>query len=132
MRQVEIVGIDAGGTFTDTFIIDSDGIFVSGKASSTPKQLADGHLNSLEEAMKNGGIVPEGFFPNIDVMGFGTTAIINTILTRSGIKTGAIVDKGFEKIPFIGRGNQSIRRRYSTARSIGSALHQCSGKTSLW
>ncbi|MFH0727087.1 MAG: hydantoinase/oxoprolinase family protein [Pseudomonadota bacterium] len=99
---------DAGGTFTDTFIIDSEGMFISGKASSTPKQLADGHLNSLEEAMKSMALSPEEFFPNIDVTGFGTTAIINTILTRSGIRTGAIVNRGFEKIPFIGRGQQTM------------------------
>jgi N-methylhydantoinase A len=114
---------DAGGTFTDTFIIDSDGVFVSGKASSTPKQLADGHLNSLEEAMKTMALSSEEFFPNIDVTGFGTTAIINTILTRSGIKTGAIVNKGFEKIPFIGRGQQTMTE-YSWEDVLHSATHR--------
>jgi len=114
---------DAGGTFTDTFISDSEGNFVSGKATSTPKQLADGHLHSLEEAMKTMQASPEEFFPNIDVTGFGTTAIINTILTRSGIKTGAIVNKGFEKIPFIGRGQQTMTE-YSWEDILHSITHR--------
>ena len=37
VRQARILGIDAGGTMTDTFIIDEDGQFVVGKAQTTPE-----------------------------------------------------------------------------------------------
>jgi len=99
---------DAGGTFTDSFIIDESGNFASGKSPSTPQQLADGHLASLDVALDKFGVTEKEFFPNCEVFGFGTTAIINTILTRSGIKTGAIITKGFEQLPFIGRAAQAM------------------------
>jgi acetone carboxylase, beta subunit len=35
-KSVQVLGIDAGGTMTDTFFLDSDGDFVVGKAQSTP------------------------------------------------------------------------------------------------
>ena len=31
-----VLGIDAGGAMTDTFIVDEDGNFVIGKAATTP------------------------------------------------------------------------------------------------
>ena len=34
--QVQVMGIDAGGTMTDTFFVRSDGRFVVGKAQSNP------------------------------------------------------------------------------------------------
>lgn len=99
---------DAGGTFTDTFVIDNEGTFWFGKASSTPKNLADGHMNSVEDALSDCVANQEEFFPNVEVAGFGTTAIVNTVLTRQGIKTGAIVSKGFESVPRIGRAIQTM------------------------
>lgn len=35
-RRVEVLGIDAGGTMTDTFFVDNNGDFVVGKAQSNP------------------------------------------------------------------------------------------------
>jgi N-methylhydantoinase A len=99
---------DAGGTFTDSFVIDEEGNYASGKASSTPQQLADGHMSSLEVALDKFGVEEREFLNNAEVVGFGTTAIINTVLTRSGIKSGAIVSKGFEQLPYIGRGAQTM------------------------
>jgi acetone carboxylase, beta subunit len=114
---------DAGGTFTDTFVIDDSGTFVSGKASSTPKQIADGHLNSLKVAIEPLDITEEEFFPLTEIVGFGTTAIINTVLTRSGIKTGALISKGFEQLPYIGRGHQTMSE-YSWSDILHSATHR--------
>ena len=34
--QVQVMGIDAGGTMTDTFFVRDDGRFVVGKAQSNP------------------------------------------------------------------------------------------------
>ena len=114
---------DAGGTFTDTFVIDNEGLFVSGKASTTPQELADGHIESLEVAIENNHISLNEFFPEVEVVGFGTTAIINTVLTRSGIKTGAIITKGFEHMPYMGRGIQTMTE-YSWEDILHSATHR--------
>lgn len=114
---------DAGGTFTDTFVIDAEGNFVSGKSNSTPKALADGHIDSLEVAITSLEMPLKEFFPQVEVAGFGTTAIINTVLTRSGIKTGAIISKGFEHIPYIGRGIQTMTE-YSWEDILHSITHR--------
>ena len=43
-RKAQILAIDAGGTMTDTFIIDDSGDFVVGKAQSTPEDESVGLL----------------------------------------------------------------------------------------
>lgn len=100
---------DSGGTFTDTFVMTDQGEFFAGKASTTPESLDGGHLDSVKNAVteRNLMLPLEEFFPNTDVVGFGTTAIINTVVTRVGIKTGAIITKGFEQVPYMGRGAQT-------------------------
>ncbi len=99
---------DSGGTFTDTFVMTTEGEFFSGKASTTPGSLEGGHIDSVNNAVAdNLHIGLEQFFPQTEVVGFGTTAIINTVVTRVGIKTGAIVTKGFEQVPYMGRGAQT-------------------------
>ena len=37
--NVQVMGIDAGGTMTDTFFVRADGRFVVGKAQSNPEAL---------------------------------------------------------------------------------------------
>lgn len=100
---------DSGGTFTDTFVMTDTGEFFSGKASTTPASLEGGHIDSIKNAVTdhNLNISLEKFFSKTEVVGFGTTAIINTVVTRAGIKTGAIVTKGFEQVPYMGRGTQT-------------------------
>lgn len=100
---------DSGGTFTDTFVMTDQGAFFSGKASTTSLSLEGGHIHSIENAVTdhNLKIDLEDFFPDTEVVGFGTTAIINTVVQRVGRKTGAIVTKGFEQVPYMGRGAQT-------------------------
>ena len=43
-------------------------------------------MNSVEDALSDCVANQEEFFPNVEVAGFGTTAIVNTVLTRQGIK----------------------------------------------
>ena len=45
-RKTQILAIDAGGTMTDTFIIDDHGEFVVGKAQTTPGDESIGLLHS--------------------------------------------------------------------------------------
>ena len=51
MAKSQILAIDAGGTMTDTFIIDSKGDFVVGKAQTTPLDEHIGLLNSAKDAL---------------------------------------------------------------------------------
>jgi acetone carboxylase beta subunit len=47
--NVLVLGIDAGGTMTDTFFVDADGEFVVGKAQSTPQN----EFASSEDSLAN-------------------------------------------------------------------------------
>ena len=40
-RTPRVLAIDAGGTMTDTFIVDENGHFVVGKAQTTPQDESD-------------------------------------------------------------------------------------------
>jgi acetone carboxylase, beta subunit (EC 6.4.1.6) len=47
-----VLGIDTGGTMSDTVLVSEDGRFVIGKAQTTPENEAIGILNSLRDAAK--------------------------------------------------------------------------------
>jgi acetone carboxylase beta subunit len=47
--QVQVMGIDAGGTMTDTFFVREDGRFVGGKAQSNPQDESLAIFNSSKE-----------------------------------------------------------------------------------
>ncbi len=48
MTNPIVIGIDAGGTMTDTILVDERGHFKIGKAATTPRNEADGFLSSAE------------------------------------------------------------------------------------
>lgn len=47
--QVQVMGIGAGGTMTDTFFVREDGRFVGGKAQSNPQDESLAIFNSSKE-----------------------------------------------------------------------------------
>ena len=50
-RNPRVLAIDAGGTMTDTFIVDDAGQFVVGKAQTTPEDESIGFMRSSEDAL---------------------------------------------------------------------------------
>jgi N-methylhydantoinase A/oxoprolinase/acetone carboxylase beta subunit len=54
--KIAIIGSDAGGTMTDMFIVDRNGNFAVGKASTTPNDEAIGYWDSLSDACSEWGI----------------------------------------------------------------------------
>ncbi|MGI5940459.1 MAG: hydantoinase/oxoprolinase family protein [Thermoleophilia bacterium] len=114
---------DAGGTFTDTLLIDQKGDMWSGKAPTTLGSLDEGHINSIEAALTGLGITMKDLLSKSEVIAFGTTAIINTIVQRSGERVGALITKGFERVPSIGRASQNYSE-YSWSDILHSATHR--------
>ena len=49
-----VIAFDAGGTMTDTFIVDRAGDFVVGKAQTTPADEAIGFMASTRDALGTG------------------------------------------------------------------------------
>src|SRR3990172_8940002 len=103
-----VVGIDSGGTFTDTVAIDGEGRILVGKAHSTPDDYARGVLDSLERTLLSPGPAPAPALADTSIFAHGTTIATNALLTRRGAKTGLITTRGFEDTIFIGRVHQKV------------------------
>ena len=95
-RSPRILGIDAGGTMTDTFLIDDNGEFVVGKAQTTPQDESIGFLNSAHDAMKYWDMTVEEGFPQLRTGIYSGTAMLNRLLERKGRKVGVLVSGGME------------------------------------
>ena len=92
------IAVDIGGTFTDAVAIDRDGNVSTAKASTTPGHLADGVLDALR-----GVDVP---LSDAEVFVHGTTAGLNALLERRGVRVALLTTNGFRDIYEIGRANR--------------------------
>jgi N-methylhydantoinase A/oxoprolinase/acetone carboxylase beta subunit len=99
-REITIIGCDAGGTMTDMFVIDKDGNFVVGKAASTPKDESEGFWESLIDAFEAWNLdwneVSNETLKQVLAIVYSGTAMLNTLITRTGRSTGILCTKGFE------------------------------------
>jgi acetone carboxylase beta subunit len=106
-RKTQILAIDAGGTMTDTFIIDDHGEFVVGKAQTTPGDESIGLLHSAADALTFWDMTVEEAFPQLLTGVYSGTAMLNRLVSRKGRKVGLIVNKGMEDFHRMGRAIQS-------------------------
>ncbi|MGO1766242.1 MAG: hydantoinase/oxoprolinase N-terminal domain-containing protein, partial [Advenella sp.] len=60
---VQVMGIDAGGTMTDTFFVSSDGRFVVGKAQSNPGDESQAIYESSQDALAPWGRSVQDVYP---------------------------------------------------------------------
>jgi len=93
-RDPRVLAIDAGGTMTDTFIVDGAGSFVVGKAQTTPEDESIGFIESARDALEQWDSSPEESFPRIASGIYSGTAMLNRLLSRTGRNVGAIVTAG--------------------------------------
>jgi N-methylhydantoinase A len=93
------LAVDIGGTFTDLLCYD-DSLqeLRTAKCLSTP----DDVVRAVEQAIAVTSIKPE----SVTFFVHGGTIVINTIIERSGAKTGFVTTKGFRDVLEIGRGNR--------------------------
>ena len=92
------VGVDIGGTFTDSISISSSGVISTSKALTTPGQLSQGVIDAVS------GLNLQ--IPEIEGFVHGTTAGLNAFLERRGAETALITTKGFRDVYEIGRANR--------------------------
>jgi N-methylhydantoinase A len=103
-KEKYIIYIDNGGTFTDCFLVKGDGSFLTGKASTTLDDLSECFVDCLQYTAGRMDKPLEEVMPDTEVLGFGTTAGTNTLLTRRGApKIGFITTKGTEDTTMIMR-----------------------------
>jgi acetone carboxylase beta subunit len=106
-REPRVLAIDAGGTMTDTFIVDEAGAFVVGKAQTTPEDESAGFMESANDALEQWGSTPERAFAGIASGIYSGTAMLNRLLSRTGREIGALVTAGQEDYLRIERGIQT-------------------------
>lgn len=117
-----VIGIDAGGTMTDTILVDQDGHFKIGKSATTPKNEAEGFLASAEDAADAWGISLQDLFSGVNVVLYSGTGMLNTLLSRTGRRLGLITTKGLEDMILMGRGLQAWAD-YSYADRLHAVTH---------
>lgn len=117
-NEPRVLAIDAGGTMTDTFIVDRDGSFVVGKAQTTPEDESKGFMRSAADALAQWDMSPEAGFPSIAAAVFSGTAMLNRVVSRTGLRVGVIVTAGQEDYLKLERGKQTF-----VGYSYGDRLH---------
>jgi len=117
-----VLGIDAGGTMTDTFIVDEAGEFTVGKAATTPHDESIGFLESAADAMSYWQTDHKSVYPQLEVALYSGTTMLNTLLTRRGKKVALVTTAGFEDDILMGRGMQSWTG-YSYSDRIHAVTH---------
>ncbi len=123
-RDPRVLAIDAGGTMTDTFIVDRAGSFVVGKAQTTPEDESVGFMESAHDALAQWGSTPEESFGAIASGIYSGTAMLNRLLTRTGRRIGAIVSAGQEDYLRIERGIQTyLGFSYSDRLHLATHFH---------
>src|SRR5499425_1869790 len=99
------VGVDIGGTFTDCVALDDQGTVALGKALSTPDDFAVGAVNAVSDAARNLGLAGENaLLSNTQFFFHACTIADNTLITRTGPKTGLLTTEGFADTLLIMRG----------------------------
>ena len=106
-RAPRVLAIDAGGTMTDTFIVDGSGEFVVGKAQTTPDDESVGFMSSTRDALTHWSLDPEAALPLIVSGIYSGTAMLNRLLERKGRRVGVIVTAGMEDMLRLERGIQT-------------------------
>jgi len=119
-----VLAIDAGGTMTDTFIVDGRGSFVVGKAQTTPENESIGFMASARDALKQWDSTPEDGFPPIVSGIYSGTAMLNRLLQRQGLRVGCIVNAGHEDYLRLERGIQTyLGSSYADRLHVATHFH---------
>ncbi|WQY88921.1 hydantoinase/oxoprolinase family protein [Helicobacter pylori] len=105
--RVQVMGIDAGGTMTDTFFVKENGSFVVGKAQSNPEDESLAIYNSSQDALSHWQSDVSKVYPELVTCVYSGTAMLNRVVQRRGMEVGLICNKGFEQMHSMGRALQS-------------------------
>jgi acetone carboxylase, beta subunit len=123
-RTPRVLAIDAGGTMTDTFVVDERGAFAVGKAQTTPEDESAGFMASAVDALRQWDTTPERAFPAIASGIFSGTAMLNRLLQRQGLEVGCIVTAGQEDYLRLERGIQTyLGYPYSDRLHVATHFH---------
>jgi N-methylhydantoinase A len=92
------VGVDTGGTFTDTVLIDDDE--VQTVKTLTTDDLIGGIVDGFESICDRAGLDPG----EVDSFNHGSTVAVNALIEKTGARTALVTTEGFEDVLEIGEG----------------------------
>jgi N-methylhydantoinase A len=95
------IGVDVGGTFTDVVLTESTGRgpVHTAKVPSDAAHPAAAVLRAVSEVLGRHGVAAR----DVEYFAHGQTFALNTVLQRSGARTGLLVTAGFPDLLEIGR-----------------------------
>ncbi|MBI5617450.1 MAG: hydantoinase/oxoprolinase family protein [Gammaproteobacteria bacterium] len=117
-----VLGMDAGGTMTDTIVVDEHGAFTVGKALTTPQDETVGFFGSLDNAIGYWDLDQQALFANLELAIYAGTSMLNTLLQRRGTKLGLITTKGLEDDVLKGRGTHTWKS-YAYSDRLHAVTH---------
>ena len=94
------IGVDIGGTFSDLVMVDmASGHYRVLKVPSTPENYMLGIKEGLEQVFTEGGPRPA----QVSLFFHGTTVATNTVIEKTGARTGLLTTAGFRDVLEVGR-----------------------------
>lgn len=110
-----VVGVDVGGTFTDTVLVQPGEPAVAVKVPTT-EPATHGVIESIRLACERSGIDPE----TVEAFSHGSTVATNALLERNGATTALVTTDGFRDVLEIGR--QDRERLYDLSATRAEPL----------
>ncbi len=107
-----LIALDAGGTMTDTFAVDSEGRFVLGKALTNAQDESRSYLESTEDAAGYWDMTSTELHRQARSSTYTGTSMLNALLTQRGSEVGLLVTRGFGLMPIVERGLTWIGQSY--------------------
>ena len=99
-----LVALDAGGTMTDTFLVDEKGAFSLGKALTKKGDESKSYMESVSDAARYAGAAAHQIHERALGVTYTGTTMLNILITGTGAKIGLLATKGFEYVPHLERG----------------------------
>jgi len=118
-----LVALDAGGTMTDTFLVDEKGGFSLGKALTNRQNESKSYLESVSDAAKYAKLSPQEIHRRAVGITYTGTTMLNILITGRGAKVGLLATKGFQYVPHLERGLTWIGLSYEDAMHMALLKH---------
>ena len=113
---MRLIGIDIGGTFTDTLLVDDDeNHAVKTKTTEDP---VEGVKAGIKRVCDRAGISPA----DVDVLSHGSTVAVNALIERTGARTALVTTDGFRDVLEIGEGFRDASLLYAPCGDRESPL----------
>jgi N-methylhydantoinase A len=92
------IGIDVGGTFTDVVVSGPGGALTVAKATTTPRDQADGVLDGIARAAATLGLSPAALLERTGRVVHGTTVATNALLEGKAARVGMLTTVGHRDV----------------------------------